>query len=89
MLRGAELYDVFMAMRFDREAAAAAGAWSLLCRMSANFRAADLRDRNGRPSWDDIKKIRARHPQLAFTLVGLNVAGVGRRRSAGRSAAGA
>lgn len=35
MIRGAELYDLFMALRFERGAAKALGIWSLLCRMAS------------------------------------------------------
>ena len=47
MRRGAELYDLVMAMRFDREAARNAGAWSLLCKIASEFRRIDHRDRDG------------------------------------------
>ena len=43
--RGAELYDVLMNMRFDRANAEDSGAWFLLCRMAANFKAEDDRER--------------------------------------------
>lgn len=32
--RGAELYDLFMAMRYDRAAANEAGLWKIMCRMA-------------------------------------------------------
>lgn len=32
--RGAELYDPFMGLRYEREAARDAGLWSLMCRMA-------------------------------------------------------
>ncbi|BAQ17434.1 hypothetical protein GL4_1985 [Methyloceanibacter caenitepidi] len=78
MARGAEMYDLLMAMRFDREAARDAGAWSFLCRMASEFKRLDQRDREGRRSWDPPATVKARHPRLAATVVGLNVAG-GRR----------
>ena len=34
MSRGAELYDLFMAMRYDREQAKLLGLWKLMCRMA-------------------------------------------------------
>lgn len=34
MSRGADLYDCFMAMRYDREAAKDRGLWALMCRMA-------------------------------------------------------
>lgn len=33
MSRGAELYDLFMAMRYDREQAKILGLWKLMCRL--------------------------------------------------------
>lgn len=33
--RGADLYDLFMAMRYDREDAKALGLWALMCRMGS------------------------------------------------------
>lgn len=33
--RGAELYDIFMAIRFDRPLAASLGLWALACRMAS------------------------------------------------------
>ena len=69
MLRGAEFYDLVMATRFDRSAAQQNGAWSLLCRMAASFRYADQRERDGRPSWDDVAKIKARHARVLATPI--------------------
>lgn len=73
MLRGSHFYDLIMAIRFDRAAAAQEGAWSLLCRQAAAFKAEDDRERGGRKSWDDVAAVRARNAQLQSTLVGINV----------------
>lgn len=73
--QGGQLYNLVMAWRFDRTAAAASGAQSLLCRMAAAFKADDERDRAGRPSWDDVARVRARNSHLVATVVGVNVAG--------------
>lgn len=35
--RGAELYDCFMALRYDREAARDEGLWALMCRMAQSW----------------------------------------------------
>ena len=35
MQRGAELYDLFMACRYDRGLAKALGLWALVCRMAS------------------------------------------------------
>ncbi|MGD0024504.1 MAG: transcriptional regulator [Xanthobacteraceae bacterium] len=50
MLRGADMYDLLMQLRFDRERAKRSGAWSLLCRMAAAFKAEDDRERAGHAS---------------------------------------
>jgi endogenous inhibitor of DNA gyrase (YacG/DUF329 family) len=78
--RAAEIFHVLMAMRFDRANAKAAGAWSLLCRMAAAFKAEDDRARPGRrPSWDGIEKVKARNAHLLATVVADNLAGQRRR----------
>lgn len=74
-LQGADFYDLIMAMRYDRADAKETGVWSLLCRMAANFKAADERERGGRRSWDGMRKVLERNPHLSATLVGVNVAG--------------
>jgi len=75
MLRGAAFYDLVMASRFDRDVAEAEGAWSLLCRMAAAFKAQDDAERASRRSWDNTAKVRARNPSMVAKLVGVNVAG--------------
>jgi hypothetical protein len=75
MLRGAAFYDLVMATRFDRDAAETQGAWSLLCRMAAAFKAEDDAERASRKSWDNTAKVRARNPSMVAKLVGVNVAG--------------
>ncbi len=74
-LRGVDLFHLFMSMRFDRANAEAEGVWSLMCRLAASYKEQDDRDRDGRRSWDDVAKVRARNPHLGATVVGLNVAG--------------
>lgn len=39
--RGAELYDLFMNIRFNREAAKEAGLWAVMCRMASEWNAED------------------------------------------------
>ena len=59
--RGAELYDLFMTMRYDRAEAKRLGVWALMCRMGQQMREEDQRDREGRQSWrkpDDVLKER-------------------------------
>jgi hypothetical protein len=75
-IRGAQLYDLFMALRYDRTRAAASGAFSLLCRMAAAFKAED--DRAGKRSWDKAQIVMARSARFRAALVGMNAAGAGK-----------
>lgn len=63
--RGAELYDLFMALRHDRAVATAFKVWRLLNRLAAGFRAEDVAERDGRRSWRSPAAILARRPYLA------------------------
>lgn len=78
-LRGAELYDLFMASRFDRDKAKAEGAWSVMCRMASHYHAEDATVRAGRPSWLSVETIKARHQYLDSVVVNSNAAGMRRR----------
>ena len=49
MTRGAELYDIFMALRYERKWAQAVGAWQLICRLVSVWRQQD--EREGRKSY--------------------------------------
>jgi hypothetical protein len=71
--RGAQLYDLIMALRLDRNAAAEAGVFFLICRMIKKFANEDALA--GRCSWDAPFLVRARNSHLAATVVGINVAG--------------
>ena len=82
--RGADLYDLFMSLRFDRGVAQDKGAWSLMCRMAALFRLEDQRDRAGSQSWDSIEAVRRRNPHLDAKVISANAAGA--RRSSGAAA---
>lgn len=68
-VRGAEMYDLFMAMRFDRAAAKRLQVWRALCRMASHFHAEDARDRAARPSWRAPAKILERRPYLLATTI--------------------
>lgn len=39
--RGAELYDLFMTMRFDRDTAKVNGVWAVMCRMASEWNEED------------------------------------------------
>lgn len=64
-MRGAELYDLFMALRHDRAVATRFKVWRLLNRLAAIFRAEDKAERAGRMSWRSPAAILARRPYLA------------------------
>ena len=73
--RGAEIYDLFMASRFDRTAAEEAGVWNFMCRMAADYKADDNDKRAGRRSWDTIAAVKDRNAHLAATVINSNAAG--------------
>ena len=50
-LRGSQLYDLFMAQRFDRAEAIEAETWKSMCRLAAEYREDDTANRSGRRSW--------------------------------------
>lgn len=64
MTRGAEIYDMFMALRYERGMAKAMKLWGLMCRMAQEFREEDERVRAGRKSWGDPKAVLERRPYL-------------------------
>lgn len=80
MIRGAELYDLFMTLRHDRSIAVALGIWKILCRMSAEFRREDVEQRQGRKSWRPARQVLDRHSYLAADVLSRNIAGVRRDR---------
>jgi len=64
MQRGAELYDLYMAHRFDRANAQALHAMTAMNRMTANFRAEDRAQRAGRQSWRSPRAVIEERPYL-------------------------
>ena len=52
--RGAELYDLFMELRFNRTVAAERNVWTTLCDRASAYRDADKAKRGGRRSWRDL-----------------------------------
>lgn len=60
--RGAQLYDLFMSMRYEREKAADLGVWAIMCRIAKDFREEDDRDRDGRKSWQPPHSVIERLP---------------------------
>jgi hypothetical protein len=68
--RGAELYDLFMALRFQRGLARTLALWKLACRLVSAFRDEDWRERDGRLSWRSPRTVIEERPWLtAKTLV--------------------
>ena len=68
-MRGAELYDLVMCLRYDRETATALKVWRLICRMASEFRDEDQRQRAGRKSWRSARQVIERHPYLQATVI--------------------
>lgn len=64
MTRGAELYDLFMAHRFERARATQMGLLGLINRMASNFRAEDRERRAARRSWRDPDDVLESRPYL-------------------------
>lgn len=64
LVRGAELYDLVMALRWDRAVATGLHVFTVLSRMAAGFRREDLEQRGGRRSWAPPARIIARRPYL-------------------------
>lgn len=64
MTRGAELYDLFMAVRYERGLAKLLGLWTVICRAAELWRDEDRGERDGRKSWGAPEAIIARKPYL-------------------------
>lgn len=76
--RGAELYDLLMACRYERPRAAALKLWRFVWRLAAQYRAEDFDQRDGRPSWRDPRKVVDERPYLHADVIARPRAG--RRR---------
>ena len=61
-MRGAQLADMFMALRYDRDAANEAGVWGFMCRMAEAWRNEDREA--GRESFGDYQKFMAENMHL-------------------------
>lgn len=64
MQRGAELYDLYMAHRFDRANAQALGVFQAVNRMASNFHTEDAAERAGRRSWRATRAVLEERPYL-------------------------
>lgn len=61
-MRGAQMYDLFMAMRYDRQAASDAGVWGYICRMAEQWHDEDVAA--GRASFGDWREFMVSNPAL-------------------------
>jgi len=68
MVRGAELYDLFMAHRFDRARATELGLLGVVNRMASYFRDDDKAARDGRRSWRRPEAVLESRPGLRATV---------------------
>lgn len=72
-IRGAQLYDLFMILRYERGVAKAKGVWALACRLAQDWREEDTRQRQGRQSWRSYDAVhQGLAPQRAEKLSGLD-----------------
>lgn len=62
--RGAEIYDLVMALRHDRATATLLKVWRLINRLASIYRDEDRAERAGRRSWRHPAEIIARRPYL-------------------------
>ena len=62
--RGAELYDLYMAHRFERSLSARLGVFQAINRLASIYRSEDQAMREGRPSWRRPQDVMAERPFL-------------------------
>lgn len=62
--RGAELYDLYMAHRFDRDRAQELGVFQAINRLASTYRDEDRESRNGRRSWRRPRDVLEERPFL-------------------------
>lgn len=58
--RGAVLYDLFMAYRFERALSKKLEVWTLVCRLASVWRSEDHTERASRHSWQPPHKVLSR-----------------------------
>lgn len=64
MTRGAEIYDLMMAVRYERETATEQALWSKACALLAHYRSEDERERDSRRSWQNHRAVTERRPAI-------------------------
>jgi hypothetical protein len=62
--RGAELYDLYMAHRFERDLAGELGVFQAINRLASQFREEDKAKREGRKSWRNPRAVLEERPYL-------------------------
>lgn len=70
-LRGAELYDLYMAHRWDRKSAQQLGAMQAINRLASIYREDDRLARAGRRSWRRITDVLEERPYLRSVKIKL------------------
>lgn len=68
-MRGAELYDLYMAHRFDRQTAAELGVFQAINRLASKFRQEDHAERGSRRSWRSPRLVIEERPYLRAVAV--------------------
>lgn len=67
--RGAEMYDLFMLLRYDRKNAAEKQVWSLLCNMAMNFKEDDQEaERQSHFNLDEACELTARYRAKKYRI---------------------
>ena len=65
--RGAQIYDLFMSMRYERGLAKLKGVWAIMCRLAMTWREEDMIHREGRKSWQNVTAVIERLPSVIQT----------------------
>ena len=79
-LRGAELYDLYMVLRFERGLAKLLGIFQLINRMASNFRQEDKDKRAGRRSWRRPQAVIEERPYLRAIVTHVRIGRAGAAR---------
>jgi predicted nucleotidyltransferase component of viral defense system len=69
MVRGAELYDLFMSLRYEREYAKDNQIWGKMCALARMFHDEDTASRDGRRSWQKAQRVIERQPAAFVTVL--------------------
>lgn len=72
-VRGAQLYDLFMANEHQRELRSELHLLTMCSRMARQFRDEDLEQRDGRHSWHDAKEVLSNRPDLKVGVSNMKI----------------